>query len=70
MRASFQPSDQQLFLTARDLSRRYGVSVATIWRWSSERTDFPRPLKLGTGCTRWSIQDLEAFEAKVSGVLS
>lgn len=70
MRSFIQPSDQQLFLTARDLSRRYGVSVATIWRWSSKRSDFPRPLKLGTGCTRWRIQDLEAFEAKVSGVLS
>ena len=70
MRSSFQCSDQQKLLTVRDLSRRYDVSVATIWRWSSERDDFPRPLKLGTGCTRWRIQDLEAFEAKVSGVLS
>jgi prophage regulatory protein len=70
MRSSFQPSDQQLFLTARDLSRRYGVSVATIWRWSSERNDFPRPIKLGSGCTRWRIEDLEAFEAMASRVRS
>jgi prophage regulatory protein len=60
----------RIFLSVRELSVRYVVSVATIWRWTAERTDFPKPLKLGSGCTRWRIEDLEVFEARAGEVLS
>ena len=50
------------FLSVKQVAERYGLSVATIWRWSKERDDFPRPRKLGSGSTRWKLDDLVAFE--------
>jgi len=36
----------------------FGVGPATIWRWSKERQDFPKPLKLSARVTAWKISDL------------
>ncbi len=44
------------------LAARYSVCRATIWRWNAEGK-LPPPIKLSTGCTRWRLADLEAFEA-------
>jgi prophage regulatory protein len=37
------------------------LSEATIWRWLKTRSDFPRPVKLSPGCTRFRLQDLIDF---------
>jgi len=50
------------FLTAKQVATRYDVGVATIWRWSRDRDDFPKPKKLGDNCTRWRLSDLEHWE--------
>ncbi|MFD1208661.1 helix-turn-helix transcriptional regulator [Modicisalibacter tunisiensis] len=50
------------FLTAKQVAARYDVGVATIWRWSRDRDDFPKPKKLGDNCTRWRLSDLEHWE--------
>jgi predicted DNA-binding transcriptional regulator AlpA len=52
-----------IFLTDRDLAARYGVARNTIWRWSREREDMPKPLRLSPGCTRWRLSEVEAWEA-------
>jgi prophage regulatory protein len=51
------------FLTDRDLSKRYRVSRATIWRWVRAGS-LPAPLRLSPACTRWRSGDLNDFEAK------
>jgi len=28
-----------------------GIGVATLWRWSKERADFPKPIRLSARCT-------------------
>lgn len=56
--ANQQPS----FLNAREVATRYGVAVSTVWRWGQAGV-FPSPVKLGPGCTRWRLEDLESFEA-------
>ncbi|MBB3140228.1 putative DNA-binding transcriptional regulator AlpA [Halomonas organivorans] len=53
----------QAWLNANQVADRYGVGVATIWRWSKARTEFPKPKKLGDNCTRWNLADLEAWES-------
>lgn len=53
-----------VFWPVGDVARRLGVSTNTIWRWSTERTDFPRPCKIGPRSTRWKKKDIEAFAAK------
>jgi len=56
-----EPSSTQ-FLSVRQVSRRYGTSIATIWRWCRERPSFPKPIKLSPSCTRWRESDLVGFE--------
>nr|WP_298377693.1 AlpA family phage regulatory protein [uncultured Halomonas sp.] len=58
------PETIRAFLTVRQVAHRYGVGVATIWRWSRNRDDFPQPRKLGDNCTRWAMSDLKVWEEK------
>ncbi|WP_046080097.1 helix-turn-helix transcriptional regulator [Halomonas sp. HG01] len=51
------------YLTVKQLATRYSASVPTIWRWARE-TDFPKPIKLTSNCTRWRLADLEKWEAE------
>lgn len=48
-----------------DLAIHFGVSRATIWRWTNE-TGFPSPVKLSPQITRWRWADVEAWEAMQS----
>ena len=52
-----------IFLSDKATAERYGVGRTTIWRWIKNQ-NFPRPLNLSKGCTRWSIDDLERWERK------
>ncbi len=45
------------YLTDKDLSGRYAVSRATIWRWVKEGR-IPSPHKLSPGCTRWRLSEV------------
>lgn len=51
------------YLSDKKVSERYEVSRATLWRWVREG-QFPSPVKLSPGCTRWKLADIEAWEAK------
>lgn len=55
------------FLTVRQVADRLAVSVPTVWRWARERTDFPKPHRLGAASTRWRLADVEAWEAAREG---
>lgn len=50
------------YLTVRQTANRLAVSVPTVWRWSRERPDFPKPYRLGPAATRWRLADLQAWE--------
>jgi predicted DNA-binding transcriptional regulator AlpA len=50
------------FLSVADVARRFSVSVPTIWRWAKTRPEFPKPVPLSPGTTRWRVSDLVAFE--------
>ncbi len=52
-----------MYLTDRDLANRYQLGREVIWRWLRDNPKFPRPLKLSGKCTRWRLEDIEAFEA-------
>ncbi|MBK8083449.1 MAG: AlpA family phage regulatory protein [Devosia sp.] len=45
----------------KDLATRFRVCVATIWRWSKESPEFPKPVKV-CGSTGWRRADLETYE--------
>ena len=50
-----------LYLRDVDLAERFGVSRATIWRWS-HNARLPSPVRLGPGCTWWRSTEIEAWE--------
>jgi predicted DNA-binding transcriptional regulator AlpA len=52
----------EAYLSVKEVAKRYGVSVPTIWRRAADAGPFPTPHKLFEGTTRWSLSDLTAFE--------
>ena len=52
----------QAFLSDRQVAQRYSVSRQTPWGWLKKDTQFPKPVSLSPGCTRWRLSDLEAWE--------
>lgn len=54
----------QRYLSDKNLTVRYSVSRATIWRWAADpESTFPRPIKFN-GATRWRLEDCERWEAE------
>lgn len=49
-------------LSVKELSERIGVTPQTIYRWVQEGK-IPAPMKLTNRCTRWSLSDIEEWEA-------
>lgn len=45
------------------IAARYGVHRTTPWRWA-KAGQFPQPVKLSPGCTRWRVEDIERWEAE------
>ena len=55
-----------MYLSDKQLAERYSVTRPTVWRWAREG-DFPQPVSLSPGCTRWRLADVEAWEAARDG---
>lgn len=58
---------ESTYLSDVQLAKRYDVRRGTIWKWKRERNDFPAPIKLSPGCTRWLLSDLEVWENRIKG---
>lgn len=52
-----------VYLSDRQIGKRFGVHHLTPRRWVREDPAFPRPVKLSPGCTRWKLSEIEAWEA-------
>jgi prophage regulatory protein len=61
------PPSPQTYLSDTNVSKKYGVSRSTVWRWAANDPTFPKPIKLGLGSTRWKLSDLETWEAGKAG---
>lgn len=53
-----------MYLSDRQVAKRYSVSRGTPWRWTKTSVGFPRPIELSPGCTRWKLEDLLAWEQR------
>jgi len=51
-----------MYLKDKQVAERFGVTRPTVWRWM-HNGDFPEPVRLTKGCTRWRLSDVEAWEA-------
>jgi len=54
-------SDAQ-WLSDDEVAARYRVTAPTVWRWVKKVAEFPKPVKLSPGTTRWKMDDLMAWE--------
>ena len=52
------------YLTDKELSERYSVSRATIWRWVKE-SRLPSPVKIAANSTRWRLSEIEEWENRL-----
>ncbi|MEW8293624.1 MAG: helix-turn-helix domain-containing protein [Candidatus Thiodiazotropha sp.] len=52
------------YLPVKDVSRRYGVGVSTVWQWVKDGL-LPAPVKFGQRCTRWDSDELNEHDQKV-----
>lgn len=53
------------YLSDIKVAERYCVSRPTVWRWAKHREDFPAPLKVSEGISRWRLSDLIAFDSGI-----
>lgn len=54
----------EVYLSDRQLAKRYDVCRALPWRWAAQ-TKFPKPVKLSERITRWKLSDIVAWEKGV-----
>jgi prophage regulatory protein len=52
----------ETYLSDLQLGNRYGVHRSTIWRWINTDDQFPQPVNLSPGCTRWKLSQIESWE--------
>jgi prophage regulatory protein len=44
-----------------------GIGLSTLWRWSKEREDFPRPIQLGPRTTVFEQEKLAGWREAQAG---
>ena len=54
--------DDYRSLRAPEVAELLSVGINTVWRWTRERPDFPKPVKLGN-TTSWLLSELVAWRA-------
>lgn len=52
-----------MFVSDKQIAERYGVSRPTVWRWLKTDPEFPKPVSLSPGCTRWKLDEIESWES-------
>lgn len=51
-----------MFVSDKQVAARYNVTRPTVWRWLKTDPSFPKPISLSPGCTRWRLDEIEAWE--------
>lgn len=54
------------YIRAKALAPLLGISVVTLWRWSSAGK-MPKPVKLGERVTVWRAEDIRVWMKNVEG---
>lgn len=59
------PSELQRYLTEAEVAARFNISTDSIRRWI-RNGQFPKPVRIGKGTSRWRLADIEAYEADLA----
>lgn len=52
------------YIPVQTFAKLASVSVATIWRWSKDIPDCPKPRRIGLRSTRWNAAEVADWLAK------
>jgi predicted DNA-binding transcriptional regulator AlpA len=55
------PDALDRLLTVKTVGEILGIHARSVWRLLASDPSFPRPVKVGTGATRWRASDLSAY---------
>ena len=50
-------------ISVKALATVVAKGVSTVWRNCQQDPDFPKPIRLGPGCTRFKVGDIRAYLA-------
>lgn len=53
----------EAMISAKTLATLFDKGISTVWRNCQKDPDFPRPIRLGPGCTRFKVGDIRAYLA-------
>ena len=53
----------EAMISIKALATLVNKGVSTVWRNCQQDPDFPRPIRLGPGCTRFKVGDIRAYLA-------
>jgi prophage regulatory protein len=51
------------YISDKQIAERWGVHRVTPWKLAKSLPEFPKPVKLSPGVTRWKLSDIELWEA-------
>lgn len=54
----------ETYITDTQFAARTNTHRTWPWRRAKLDPDFPQPVRLTPGCTRWKLSDIEAWEAE------
>ena len=49
--------------TVKQVADRLSITPPTVWRHLRTNPNFPKPIKLSAGCTRWHADEIERWVA-------
>jgi predicted DNA-binding transcriptional regulator AlpA len=65
MEPNFDTLPDSAYVRVKAVVHLLPYSRATVWRKVAEDEDFPKPVKLGPGCTAWNVGDLRRHLANM-----
>ena len=48
-------------LRVKDVAKKLGMSVPTIWRKTKNDPNFPKPIKVSASITAWKVSEINAW---------
>lgn len=47
--------------TVDQVAAKLTISKASVWRYAARDPEFPKPIKLSPGCSRWRADEVDAW---------
>jgi len=55
---------REQLLRVSEVAEMFGVSKASIWNWTKDNPNFPKPAKLTSKVTVWKLSELNKYVDK------